>query len=94
MHKFIFSLDPDVKQFLLLREALMDYALAKSLCTIGVKSAPFRSIIQHDPTLPSKGQTGSAQPSKNSSGKMDFLILNYRRVLKDQGLKEYHGSAA
>ena len=39
----------------------MDYALAKSLCTIGVKPAFFRSIIPQDPTL-------SAQSSKNSSG--------------------------
>lgn len=70
-----YSSDPDVKQFLILREALMDYALAKSLCTIGVKPASFRSIIPQDPTL-------SAQSSKNSTG----LILTSVLVRKDYRL--------
>lgn len=66
--KLIHSSDPDVKQFLILREALMDYALAKSLCTIGVKPASFRSIIPPDLTL-------SAQSSKSTSGVILTSVL-------------------
>lgn len=62
----------------------MDYALAKSLCSIGVKPASFRSIMQQDVSLSSKGLNANVQPSKNSLGKsiilfaMIMFIIFYR----------------
>lgn len=76
----------------------MDYALAKSLCSIGVKPASFRSIMQQDGvSLYSKGLNTNVQSSKSSLGKsINYFVCHdhVRNFLSDlQGLQKCEGFA-